>query len=106
MLDLFLLVCLKTAVNCSEVGVAYANTLPKAWGVTTMYSNGMQKIEIDPYLADKPRMKAAVMLHEFTHVYLNDQGKTDAGHGKEFIKACLHLAKLSGMPHLACQKTL
>ena len=31
MLDLFLLVCLKTAVNCSEVGVAYANTLPKAW---------------------------------------------------------------------------
>ena len=106
MLDLFLLVCLKTNVDCSEVGVSYANTLPDAWGVTTMYSNGMQHIEIDPYLADKPRLKAAVMLHEFTHVYLNDQGKTDAGHGREFIAACNNLAKLSGLPRLACQEKM
>lgn len=106
MIDIFLLVCLKTNVDCSEVGVSYANTLPHAWGVTTLYSNGMQHIEIDASLSNRPVIKAAVMLHEFTHVYLNDRGNTDAGHGIEFIEACNNLAKLSGLPRLACQESL
>jgi len=82
------------------------NLMPQAWGVTTMYSNGMQHIELDPILAGNPHLKSAVILHEFTHVYLNAQGKTDAGHGREFVMTCIKLAKLSGLPRLACQEKL
>jgi len=106
MLDIFLAVCLKTDIDCYEVGVSYRNLMPQAWGVTTMYSNGMQHIELDPILAGNPHLKSAVILHEFTHVYLNAQGKTDAGHGREFVMTCIKLAKLSGLPRLACQEKL
>jgi len=106
MIALFLAVCMHTQADCNEVGISYAYTLPDAWGITTLYEDGHMHVQIDRLLHDKPELKAAVILHEVTHVSLLAEGYTGDPHGAAFITRCRLLSLKSGLPDLACRKSL
>ncbi len=106
MIALFLAVCMHTQADCNEVGITYGFTLPDAWGVTTFYHDGHMHVQIDRLLHDKPHLKAAVILHEVTHVALLAEGYKGDPHGEAFISKCFELSIKSGLPNLACRKTL
>lgn len=100
MLDIFLMVCALTALDCDSVHVRYGNT----GGFDNIAIAGIDRrgeyhvvVNRTSVRRESTNFKRQLMVHEIAHLLVYEEDPTNTTHNEAFQKKCRELADKAGL---------
>lgn len=104
--ELFLSICLMTALSCSDVNVEYTRLPFDTHAIAAIDIRGDYHILVDRSVKKKKGFEQRkIMIHEVAHLLVYEIDPTNNTHNEVFDRVCERLSELAGVkPNSTCSQ--